>query len=162
MCPPPTSPPPFLLESGVGRLNQIFKKRGLERISIYRGELLGKREVSFFTLGCKYLQIKKFNTVRIHWKIWFFIYLFIIFWPPGFPIGVANMGVLFKIWGGGAWVNTCGEHDGEGGGGLKTLLKNTYEGVHLLVKLPAKSLQACEFTKNEVLHTYFSRILAWF
>ena len=39
-------------------------------------------------------------------------------------------------------------------------LKNTCEGVHLLVKLPAVSLQACNFTKNELLHAYFSRILA--
>ena len=46
-------------------------------------------------------------------------------------------------------------------GGLKMLLKNTCEGVHLIVKLPAKSLQACKFTKNE-LHKYFSRIIARF
>ena len=42
------------------------------------------------------------------------------------------------------------------------LSKNTCEGVHLIVKLPAISLQACKFTKNELLHTYFSRILARF
>ena len=41
--------------------------------------------------------------------------------------------------------------------GLKMLLKNTCEGVHLIVKLLATSLQACKFTKNE-LHTYFARI----
>ena len=42
------------------------------------------------------------------------------------------------------------------------VLKNTSgEGVHLIVKLPAISLQTCKFTKNE-LHTYFSRILARF
>ena len=35
------------------------------------------------------------------------------------------------------------------------------KGVHLL-KLPAISLQACNFTKNEHLHIYFSRILARF
>ena len=40
-------------------------------------------------------------------------------------------------------------------------LKNTCEGVRLL-KLLAISLQACNFTKNELLHTYFSRILARF
>ena len=52
---------------------------------------------------------------------------------------------------------------GEGAWGeLKMLLKNTCEGVHLIVKLPAISLQACKFTKNELLHTYFSRILARF
>ena len=49
-----------------------------------------------------------------------------------------------------------------GGGGVKTLLKNTYEGVHLLVKLSAISLQACKFTKNKLLHAYFLRILARF
>ena len=46
-------------------------------------------------------------------------------------------------------------------GELKMLLKNTCEGVHLLEKLPAISLQACKFTENE-LHTYFSRVLARF
>ena len=35
-----------------------------------------------------------------------------------------------------------------GGGGLKMLLKNTCEGVHLIVKLPAISLQACTFTEH--------------
>ena len=54
----------------------------------------------------------------------------------------------------GASVNTWGEH-----GGLKMVVKNTCEGVHLLVKLPAVSLQPCKFTKNELLHTNFSRIL---
>ena len=45
-----------------------------------------------------------------------------------------------------------------GGGGLKMLSKNAGDGVHLIVKLPAIGLQACKFTKNELLHTYFSRI----
>ena len=44
-------------------------------------------------------------------------------------------------------------------GELKILSKNTCGGVHLIVKLPAISLQACKFTKNELLHTHFSRIL---
>ena len=57
---------------------------------------------------------------------------------------------LFKIWWGG------------GGGGAEMLLKNTCEGVHLLVKLSALCLQACKFFKYEFLHTYFSRILARF
>ena len=47
-------------------------------------------------------------------------------------------------------------------GVLKILSKNTCEGVHLIVKLPAISLQACKFTKNELLYTYFSRIFARF
>ena len=42
------------------------------------------------------------------------------------------------------------------------LSKNTCEGVHLIVKLPAISLQACKFTKNELLHIHFSKILARF
>ena len=50
-----------------------------------------------------------------------------------------------------------GEH-----GGFKMLSKNTCEGVHLIIKLPAISLQAYKFTKNEFLHTYFSRMLARF
>ena len=38
--------------------------------------------------------------------------------------------------------------------GVKMLSKNACEGVHLIVKLPAVSLQTCKFTENE-LHTYF-------
>ena len=52
---------------------------------------------------------------------------------------------------GGAW-----------GTGLKMLSKNICEGIHLTVKLSAISLQPCKFTKNELLHTYFSRILVRF
>ena len=81
---------------------------------------------------------------------------------PGFLTSVANMGGLCPLLGenlvtgggrglsqnmGGAWSK------------LKMLWKNTYKGVHLIVKLPAISLQFCKFTKNELLHTYFSRIL---
>ena len=47
-------------------------------------------------------------------------------------------------------------------GQLKMLSKNTCEGVQLIVKLPAIGLQASKFTKNELLRTYFSRILARF
>ena len=42
------------------------------------------------------------------------------------------------------------------------LSKNPCEGVYLIAKLPATRLQACKFTKNELLHIYFSRILARF
>ena len=69
-----------------------------------------------------------------------------------FPTGVAGMGKAE-----GAYVNALGEH-----GGLKMLLKNTCEGVHLIVKLLSISLQACKFTKNKPPHTYFSRILGRF
>ena len=44
-------------------------------------------------------------------------------------------------------------------GELKLVLKNTCQGANLLVKLPAIS---SKFTKNELLYTYFSRILARF
>ena len=46
------------------------------------------------------------------------------------------------------------------GKGLKTVLKNIYEGFHLSVKLPSINLQACKFTKNELYYTYLSRVLA--
>ena len=65
-------------------------------------------------------------------------------------------GVLFKIWWGGGLSQYMGK-----AWGLKILPKNTCEGVHFIVKLPAISLQACKFTKSE-LHTYFWRILARF
>ena len=54
----------------------------------------------------------------------------------------------------GAQVKTWGE--------LKMLSKNICEGIHLKVKLLAISLQVSKFTKNELLQTYFSRILARF
>ena len=73
----------------------------------------------------------------------------------GFPQVLRTWGELFKIWWGG-----LSQFMGEAWGALKTLSRNTCEGVHLLVKLPAISLQASKFTKNELLHTYFSRILA--
>ena len=47
------------------------------------------------------------------------------------------------------------QYMGEEHGGLRMLSKNTCEGVHLVVKLPAISLKACKFTKNELRHTYF-------
>ena len=79
--------------------------------------------------------------------------------PPssGFATGVANMrgappnlvgGLKSKHW----WIM----------GELKMLLKSACEAVHLIVKLPVISLQACKFTKNVLLHTYFPRILARF
>ena len=91
----------------------------------------------------------------------------------GFPTGVENRGggggCTSPIEGAlqnlmrGAYVNTWR-------GELKMLSKtcchkkccHTCEGVHLIVKLPAISLQASKFTINELLHTYFSRILAKF
>ena len=71
----------------------------------------------------------------------------------GFPTGVENMGGvgLFKIMGG--W--GLSQYMGRAWGGLKMLLKNICEGVHLLVKLPAISLQPCNLLK-------ISRILARF
>ena len=85
----------------------------------------------------------------------------------GFPTGVENMReTVTPHWGSSSKFDrglqsVYGGEGGEDMGRLKMLLKNTWEGVHLIVKLSAKSLQACKFTKNE-LHTYFSRILARF
>ena len=72
----------------------------------------------------------------------------------GFPTGAANMeGGSSKFdWGEG--LSQCMER-AWGGGGVKMLLENTCEGVHLIVNLPSICLQACKFAKNEPLHTYF-------
>ena len=70
----------------------------------------------------------------------------------GFSTGVENIR--------GGWLKSI--HWGSMGGGLKIMLKNTCGGVHLIVKLPAISLPACKFTKNELLHSCFWRILARF
>ena len=72
-------------------------------------------------------------------------------WGRGAPQNLMGGG------GGGGLSQNMGEH-----GGLKIQSKNTREGVHLIVKLPAINMQASKFTKNELLHTYFSRILARF
>ena len=53
-------------------------------------------------------------------------------------------------------------YGGSMSGRFKVLSKNTCEGVHLIVKLLAISLQACKFTKIELLHSYFWKILARF
>ena len=78
------------------------------------------------------------------------------FWVPkhGFPQVLQTLG--------GAHQNLMeGGLQSKHGGSLKMLSKNTCDGVHLIVKLQAISLQPSKFTKNE-LHTYFSRILARF
>ena len=66
--------------------------------------------------------------------------------PPLPPVGEALqnlMGGGLKSIQGGAWE------------GLKMLSRNTCEGVHLIVELPAISLQAFKFTKmNFFTHTF--------
>ena len=113
------------------------------------------------------MRVYNFGGIEVPVDSWFYLAF------TGFPAGVENMGGglyppgLLKIWwkeGGlsqymgepvGAWVNTWGSL-----WGLKSPLKNTREGAHLSVKLPAISMQGGKFTKNLLLHTYFSRILA--
>ena len=74
----------------------------------------------------------------------------------GFPTGTENMqGGSSKFDGGGG----LSQYIGGRMEGLKTLLKNTCEGVDLLVKLSAMSQQAYKFTENELLHINFSMIL---
>ena len=50
------TPLPFLKGRGGGgwASNQIFKKRGLDKISTFREELLGKRRVTFFKGDCNF------------------------------------------------------------------------------------------------------------
>ena len=67
--------------------------------------------------------------------------------PKG--IGKTRNSLELEEGGGGAEVNIWGEY-----GGIKMLSKNTGDGVHLIVKLSAISLEACKFTKNE-LHAFF-------
>ena len=56
----------------------------------------------------------------------------------------------------------CWEHEGGGiGRGVKCCWKISVK-EFMLVTLPAISLQDWKFTKNELLHTYFSRILVRF
>ena len=79
----------------------------------------------------------------------------------GFPTGFENIGGCAVHWGGvvvmgGGWVQL--KYMGE----LKMVLKNTCVEVHVLVKLLAISWQAYKFTKIELLHIYFSRVLARF
>ena len=73
--------------------------------------------------------------------------------PPLFGGGGAPqslMGSLIKSKHGGAW------------GELKLLSKNIPVRSLIVKLVPAISLQASKFTKNELLHTYFSRISARF
>ena len=67
-----------------------------------------------------------------------------------FPAGVENIGgALQNLMGG------LSQYVGGACEGLKILSKNTCEGIHLIVKLPAISLQACKFTKiNFITHIF--------
>ena len=90
---------------------------------------------------------------------WVILCLQILYHITGSSTGAQNKGRggFFKIWlGWEAWVNTWGSM-----GGLK-VLKNTCEGVYFLVKLTAITLEACKFTRNELLHAKFSMILGRF
>ena len=84
--------------------------------------------------------------------------LLAISFQSGFPTGVENMGGapqnLMGVRGVGGGLSQNMERGG-GMGELKMLLKNTSEGVHLIVKLEAISLQAPKFSKNGLLHTCF-------
>ena len=128
-----------------------------------------------FSISC-YLYLPTFNKFRREFgKVLFTMWFRAIMkcWPKDLPLlnwiisktflrtlgGCApphwGGGLFFKIWWRGGGLESI--H-----GGLKMLLKNTCEGVHLLVKLQPITLQACKFTKNKLIHTYFPRILARF
>ena len=75
----------------------------------------------------------------------------------GFPTSVENMDVaLQNLMEGFESIHGVKE------GGLKVMLKNAGEEVHLLVNILGIPLQAHKFTKNKLLHRYFSRIAARF
>ena len=65
--------------------------------------------------------------------------------------GAGGRGAPQNLMGGGGLKSKHGGSMGE----LKMLLKITCEGVHLIVKLLAISLQASKCTQNELLYTYF-------
>ena len=67
----------------------------------------------------------------------------------GFPTGVENIGGGSSKFDGGIKSIHGGSMEG-----LYMLSKKPCEGVHLIVKLPAINLQTCNFTKDELLHTY--------
>ena len=76
-----------------------------------------------------------------------------------FPTALENMGRLFKMW----WGGLEPVHEGSMGGGCRgggrwawSGVGKYRKGVHFFVRLPAISQQA----KIELLHTFFSRILA--
>ena len=105
-------------------------------------------------------RLLRIKNSRDHRQVWTanFMHSAAVTYPPGFLTDVENMGgrggLFFKIWWRGGLESIHG--------GLKTLLKNTCERVHLLVKLQPITQQACRFTKIKLIHTYFPRILARF
>ena len=126
---------------------------------LYTGMILIDLQKAFDTLNHKvefseettkwfksYLSNRKF---KVHVKNTF---------SEWFPTGVENILRTWHLVGGGG----LSQYEGGAWEGLKMLLKNTSEGVYMIVKLLAKSLQAFKFTKNELFHTYFSRFLARF
>ena len=71
---------------------------------------------------------------------------------PGLPTSVENMGGLESIHGR-DW----------GGGEGKNAVENYLWSILYVSKVASyKPAKACKFTKNELFHTYFSRILARF
>ena len=100
------------------------------------------------------LRVSNFGGIEVPVDSWFYLAF------TGFPAGVENMGGCTPR-GSSKFDEGRGLESIHGGAwGLKLLLKNTREGAHLSVRLPAISMQGGKFTKNQLLHTYFSRILA--
>ena len=128
-------------------------------------------------LKCKVFRTKSFHLpakitglIREIWGMGEFSFFFLFFGClhslnrcffshiQGFPQLLGTWeGALQNLMGG-----ALSQYMGEHGGRLKILSKNDCDGVHLIVKLPPISLQVWKSTKNELLHTYFWRILARF
>ena len=95
-----------------------------------------------------------------------FVFILSLRNPLPLPQQTQDFPLVLRTWGGGDSSKFdeegLSQYMGEFGGRMKILLKNTCGGVHLTVKLPAISLQAWKFTKNELLLSYFWTILARF
>ena len=86
-------------------------------------------------------------------------------WTQGFPQGVENKQGCAPLPIGEEALQNLGslsQYMGMSTWELKIKFKNTCEEVYLLVKLPAISLQARKFAKNELLLTHFSSVFARF
>ena len=121
------------------------------KYSVIFNLLTGLRSNFEFLLAFQSQYQESYVVTLYLFQIGFFPLLSIIV-PQGFP-------QVLRTWGGSSKfdVEEGGLKSIHGGsmGGPKMLSKNTCDGVHMVVRLPSISLQACKFIKNELLHTYF-------
>ena len=133
---------PNILKDNVGSFKQLSRsasKFGDGGVNFK--EMSSKRKYKYFLFVCTCMYMQGFQQVlrTCHWGL---------FRCPleGKEGGRARQNLIARF---------KSIYWGSMSGRFKVLSKNTCEGVHLIVKLPAISLQACKFTKIELLHSYF-------